>query len=188
MIEFWQQWLGVSITYVILATLLSLVISNSKIPVIIRIIIIPIVLWWSLALFYGNLGLRGHPIDGYPPPGSIVAGVEIVEGSLNEPGGIYLIVFLPNKSRWEAKRHFLDPRIMFVIFKEGEPVYYKLKYTRSKHKEIEKKLKQARKFGGRLRMKKKKKGDGKWKEKGLDTFEILNPREILRKPEYEKKH
>ena len=178
--EIWQGWLGVSVAWVILSVLLLLTITNSKIHLLIRIPIVAFTLWFAVALYYAGDGFRGKPIIGYPPYGSIIARVEIVEDNpTGEPGGIYLIVFHPHESIIGVRKNPLDPRFAFSYFKEGEPVYYKIPYTRERHNEILDKLFEAHNVGGRVVV-----GGGSG-EGGRDAktpgFVILNPQELLKK-------
>jgi len=72
-------WLTLIIIYVILTVLLIFLFLTPKVKLFIKVLTIPIIIWFSIITFYSAQSFKGYPIYGDPPLGSIIVGVHIVE-------------------------------------------------------------------------------------------------------------
>jgi len=178
-------YIGLAIAFIIISSVLLFLLIRSKTHVIVKICIIPIVIWYGMALFYIPDNLRGWPTDQQISNDSRVISILINEPSTNSNGGIYL--WLIDK---EFKKVILDPRNVFCYNEKNTPRVYKLQYTKELHKKLTIALKKAKETGGFITVKslfgKGKRGKkGKKGKKGFDSgnleFDVVNPRLILKK-------
>ena len=182
----WQGWLGIVVTYVILVSISIFLITSPKIKLIIKICLIPTIIWFSVALYYGANSLKGHPIDGEPPYGSFVVGVHVVEkGYRDVDAAIFLTVVSPEKAVLETFAHPVDPTQVYIYFKDGEPILYKLPYDREMHRQLREAMELSASSGGQMIYGKKRgKSTGNYLP-GDRGFTILNPFDVLKKGEAE---
>jgi len=177
-------WIAIVVGWVILTALgISLIISP-KVKVIFKIIVIPLIIWFSVALYYSSASLMGHPINGDPPYGSIIVGIHIVEESfMSDEPAIYLTVVDRNEAEVGKFIDKLDPTKVFFYFKKGEPVLYKIDFDKELVKKLKKGLKKKMEAGGVMIWNKPGGRKGKSNNFSVDRdgIKILNPFDILKK-------
>jgi len=175
-------WVEVAIAYVILSGLAILLFTTPKIKVLIKVLMIPFIIWFSVALYYGANSLKGHPVNGDPPYGSIIVGAHVVEKNfMSDNPAIFLTVVYPSAYEIGKGIHPLDPRVAFLYFKKGDPVLYKILYDPDLVKRLREAMEKSRDIGG-LMMWSKKKGKGSDNPYIDDSgIKILNPSEVLKK-------
>lgn len=178
-------YIGLAIAFIIITTILIFFLISSKIHVIIKIVVIPIVIWYGMVLFFTPDNLRGWPTDQPIPDDSRVISVLINEPDTISKGAIYLWVI--DK---DTKKTILDPENMFCYNEKNTPRVYKIQYNKELHKRLIMALKKAGKTGGFITVKnlfgkwgksnKNKEGKG-IPDSGSLEFEVTNPRTILKK-------
>jgi hypothetical protein len=141
-------WLLVGATYVILTSLLIFLFVTPKVKYYIKAMIIPIIIWFSIAIFYSAQSFKGYPIDTDPPIGSVIIDVHVVE----PPGGndpeIFLWVLHPSGYELGEAVNPFNPFQTFLYFKSGDPISYKIEYTEERRKKIEEALKKNKENKG----------------------------------------
>jgi len=178
-------YIGLAIAFIMITAVLLFFLTDSKIHVLIKVVIIPVVLWYSLVLFSMPDNLRGWPTDQPIPNDSRVISLLINEPSVSGMGAIYLWVI--DK---EFKKTILDPRNAFCYHTNNTPRVYKLPYNKELHKRLIEALQKAKQVGGFIIVKnlfgKGKKGKKGKIGKGISDsgnlrFDVTNPRIILKK-------
>jgi len=178
-------YIGLAIAFIMITAVLLFFLISSQIHVLIKVVIIPIVLWYGLALFFTPDNLRGWPTDQPIPNDSRVISLLINEPSVNSKGAIYLWVI-----DQEFKKVILDPRNAFRYHTSNTPRVYKLPYSKELHKRLIEALQKAKRTGGFITVKNlfgkdkgsKKDGSGEGiPNSGNLRFDVINPRIILKK-------
>lgn len=181
-------YIGIAIAFIIITAVLLFFLISSKIHVLIKVVIIPVVLWYGLALFFTPDNLRGWPTDQPIPDDSRIISLIINEPTVNSSGAIYLWVI--DK---KFKETILDPRNVFCYHTNNTPRVYRLPYSKELHKRLIEVLQKASQTGGFIIVKnlfgkgeEGKKGEkGKMgkstPESGNLKFDVINPRIILKK-------
>jgi len=178
--------LGLALAFVIIASLFLYFIIGSKAPVLVKVIIIPIVIWFTLVLYFTPGKLMGWPTIAEPPEGSIILMPIIREPSGGEKGFIDLIVIVRDESKKSLVEQLGAKNIFFYNDSNTERIY-RLPYDRKLHKQLEEAKKKSRRQGGFMtysRKKKLKKG-GRSKDatrhKDDSRIKVVNPVTILNK-------
>lgn len=170
---------GLVLTYVLLTTLLLWMFTKANVVQWKKLLVIPLTLWWAIALYYTPLGFMGYPVSKDIPDKAIVISYKIIEPSNDNEGCMYFWVIDSNKT----KPLPADPRKAFTILNLQEPRAYKLPYDRDLHKDLTQKKKKSRKEGGLLiwnKNKKRNQGEGKEQEKYTKgKFQVINPLSLL---------
>lgn len=177
-------WIAVAVGWVILTALGISLFLAPKVKLIFKVIVIPLIIWFSVALYYASAGLMGHPIHGDPPYGSIILGVHIVEESfMSDEPAIYLTTVDRNETEFGKFRDKLDPTKVFFYFKKGEPVLYKLNFDKDLVKQLKEGLRRKLETGGVMIWNKvgSEKGKANKFSRDPDGIKILNPFDILTK-------
>jgi hypothetical protein len=166
---------GLVLTYVILTTLLLWMFKKSDIAKWKKLLIIPLTLWWSIALYFTPLGFMGYPVSKDIPDESIVISYKITEPNEKNDGGMYFWVIDVNK----IKPLPTDPRKAFTILNRQEPRAYKLPYDRDLHKDISKKKRKQIEQNGIIIWSHLQKGNSNGKKYPKGNFEVINPLSLL---------
>lgn len=176
---------GLAIAFIIIAALHLYVIVYSKVRVTIKALLIPMVLWYSLVLFYTPGKLMGWPTPQPIPDNSRVLSIMFREPFKGRPGSIYILAVSHveiNKSNIEE---VLNPKYIFGYSEKNVARFYRLPYERELHKRLKKGEKQAKEKGGFMRIDKGKKV--KIKKKNNWVFEeelrieIVDPKVLMPK-------
>jgi len=171
---------GLVFTYIILTTLLLWMFKKADVAQWKKLLIIPLTLWWSVALYYTPLGFMGYPVSKDIPDKAIVIGYKIIEPNEQNDGGMYFWVIDVNK----VNPLPADPRKAFEILNRQEPRAYKLPYDRELHKEFSKKKKKQNEQNGIMIWSRIKKGARETnstnrQEYPKGKFQVINPLSLL---------
>ncbi len=82
---------GMALAFVIIAAIHLYFIIYSKANIVVKAVVIPIVLWYSLVLFYTPSKLMGWPTSQSIPKNSRVLSMMIREPLRGNPGAIYIL-------------------------------------------------------------------------------------------------
>jgi hypothetical protein len=185
--ELWTGYIGLSMAFVIISAIVLWVSIRTPGQVIIKAILIPVTIWYGLALYYAVPNLVGWPVSQPIPDNSQVLAIRINEPNplYNDPGAIYFWVQIkPNPQSAKQKlAGLLNPQNISSGDRQNQPRAYQLPYSRKMHKAILEAQRKANGMpGARIKTKKgSSKGSSKRGIAGLDEsqaamqFEIVNP-------------
>lgn len=175
--------------FVIIAAVFLWFFLSSKTRFIFKLILIPIVLWYGLALYFAVPNLAGWPTKQEIPEGSIVFAMLI-----NEPVAIYILALPELTEENDSLLKKTDPRQTFDFGGENQPRFYEIAYSKELHRQVVEARKRRAQNKGIIRWFKnggaRQKGGGGDQQgdayqQGIpDTagpFEILNPRFFMPK-------
>lgn len=183
---------GLTTAYILLAAMLLWLFINSRTYLFLKILIVPLVLWYGIVLYYTPTNLMGWPtaiksVEELPGD-AFVSGIQIKEPNKKtlEPGAIFITVIkFSDKSEMKFS---LNPKEAFTYLGKEEPRIYKIPYSKELHKKIlEAQKKQRGRSGSTIKTKKKLKGDkkegtvGTENSKAKEMFRIINPIELMPK-------
>jgi len=154
---------GLSLAFVIISSVFLCFIIGSKINVSVKAVLIPLVVWFTLVLYYTPGKLMGWPNPGEPPDNSIILLYLIKEPAGDKAGFIDMLVIMNDTS----KRSFVDqlaPVNVFGYTDTNAERMFRLPYERKLHEELVEKSKEAKRKGGVLRYKRKKGKPGSGEE------------------------
>jgi len=175
---------GLSIAFVIITSLFLYFIIGSKAPLLVKAVLIPIVIWFTLALYFTPEKLMGWPTPAEPPDKSIILLPIIKEPAGDSKGFIDLLVIVREESK-KSLIEQLKPGNVFSYNSKNTERIYRLPYDKELHKAIVEARKNAKKIGGFMVFSRKKSRIGKKgnKSKPKDDFtvKVINPRTILKK-------
>jgi len=175
---------GLVTAFILLASvLLWLFIESPRTKTVFKIILVPILLWYGIALYYAVPNFMGWPTLESIPDDSQVLAIRIKEPDpkRNDPGAIYFWVNTKpgSKSPEQTLVARLNPKNVFSYSGETDPRVYKLPYSRETHKAILEAQRKAQGVpGAQLRTKKKKGKKGRpggEDSKAKLVLEIVNP-------------
>ena len=170
---------GLVLTYIILFTMFLWMLRKSDIKQWKKLFVIPLTLWWAIALYYTPLGFMGYPVSKDIPDKAIIVSYKIIEPNEESEGGMYFWVIDVNN----VKPLPSDPRKAFQILNRQEPRAYKLPYNKNLHKDISKKKKEQKKQNGVMIWSKTKTKEKIFlpeeNEKYDSGFQIINPLSLL---------
>jgi len=144
---------GLSIAFVIITSLFLYFIIGSKAPLLVKAVLIPIVIWFTLALYFTPEKLMGWPTPAEPPDKSIILLPIIKEPAGDSKGFIDLLVIV----RYDKELH----KAIVEARKNAKKIGGFMVFSRKKSR-----------IG--------KKGN-KSKPKDDFTVKVINPRTILKK-------
>lgn len=176
---------GLIFAFLLLASVLSYIVIGTKINPILKIIVIVVTTWYSIALYTTPGHIAGWPkmVDNLPD-GSWILYTKIVEPKPTDPGGMYFWVY--EKQIYEKKLNKINPMTAFLEVRRITPRAYGIPYDKELHKELEKARKKREKGGeGGFMMyragKKTGDGGGNKADKHKSRFQIVNPSNLLPK-------
>jgi hypothetical protein len=181
--DMWSGYIGLSIAFVIISAIVLWFSIRTPGQIIIKAILIPATVWYSLALYYTVPNLMGWPISQSLPDNSQVLAIRIQEPNPkhNDSGAIYFWVNIkPNsKSGEQTLKAQLNPKSVFSYNSKSQPRAYQLPYSRKLHKAIVEAQRKAEGVpGAQLRTKKgesKREATGNDESKATLELEIINP-------------
>ena len=178
---------GLTFAFLLLASVLSYIVIGTKINPILKVIVIVVTTWYSIALYATPGNIAGWPkmVDRLPDKAWILY-AKIVEPSETDPGGMYFWVH--EKQIYEKSLNNINPMVAFIEIGRITPRAYGIPYDKELHKQFEKlKRKRSRDGGsgyiifhqGGYNMG----GDGNKKqgEYNKPKFKITNPVDLLPK-------
>jgi hypothetical protein len=187
-------YLGLVTAYILIASVLLWLFISSRTYLGIKILIVPVILWYGLVLYYTPGNLSGWPIEVSSidklPDDAIITSIIIREPSklTSDPGGIFMTIIKPSS---KTKIAFtLNPKDAFTYTGSDLPRLYKVPYSRELHKQIlEAQKMQKGRPGSSIKTKIKikvkdgnKKGTiGEENSNDKQMFRIVNPIELIPK-------
>ena len=188
--EIWSGYGGLAVAFVIITAIFLWFFLRTPGHIIIKVVMIPLTIWYGLVLYYSAPNLMGWPTTEPIPENSQILAFRIKEPNPkhNDPGAIYF--WLNTKPRSEDQKpspaNWLNPKKVFSYNSATHPRAYRLPYTRKMHKKIIETQRQAQGVpGAQVRIKKEgrpKKGNpGREESKAPLEFEIINPVKLLPK-------
>ncbi len=177
---------GLSVAFVIIASLFLYFIIESKAPLFVKVIIIPIVIWFTLALYFTPGKLMGWPTHAEPPDKSIILLPIIKEPAGDSKGFIDLLVIVREESK-KSLIEQLKPVNVFSYNNKNTERIYRLPYDRELHETLTKAQRKAKKIGGFMLYYRDRKprdnsaGENVRGHKELPAIVVINPRTILNK-------
>ncbi len=176
---------GLAVAFIIVAALHLYFIIYSKAKVITKALIVPLVLWYSLVLFYTPEKLMGWPTSSSMPDNSRVLSMMFREPFKNSPGSIYILAVGYTEVNKSNIGEALDPSHVFGYNERNTPRFYKLPYNRELHKRLKEGEKKAKKTGGFLKIGGRKKNKNKDNTVGGEQIEIeidvVDPKQLMPK-------
>jgi len=181
--EVWSGYIGLSIAFVIIAAIVLWFSIRTPGKIIIKAILIPATVWYSLVLYYSVPNLMGWPISRSIPGNSQVLAIHIKEPDPkhNDPGAIYFWVNIKpsSKSPGKSPGAWFNPKNVFTYASKTHPRAYQLPYSRKMHKAIVEAQRKAQGIkGAQIRTKKGKLKRGNTSSDEIETpleLEIINP-------------
>lgn len=169
---------GLAVAFIIIAALHLYFIIYSKAKIVTKALIIPVVLWYSLTLFYIPGKLMGWPTSSPIPDNSRVLSMMFREPFKGRPGSIYILAVSYVEVNESNISEVLNPKHVFGYSEKNVPRFYRLPYKRELHKRLQEGEKQAKKKGGFLRIGKGKKirKNDSWSTDEEIKIEIVNPK------------
>jgi len=127
----WTGHVALAIGHVLIAIVFLIIFIKSKIKFGIKLILIPIVVWYAFVLLFSVPNLAGWATDKQIPDGSLVLKIMV-----REPKYIYILANpeIPKEKNFLLKK--LNPKNTFSIRKSNEPRFYKIPYSKSLHKDV----------------------------------------------------
>ena len=138
--DMWSGYIGLSIAFVIISAIVLWFSIRTPGQIIIKAILIPATVWYSLVLYYSVPNLMGWPISQSIPDNSQVLAIRIKEPNPthNDPGAIYFWVDIKpgSKSPKQTLQAQLNPKSVFSYNSKTQPRAYQMPYSRELHKAI----------------------------------------------------
>lgn len=188
---------GLGVAFIIIASLFLYFFINSKGHIGFKMLLIPIVLWYSLVLLYMPPKMMGWPTTQEPFGENRLIQLLIKEPFKNNPGAIYLLVIGDEGEKVSLMNKMLNPKYTFEYNQENTPRFFKIPYDRELHKQLKDAEAEAARKKGFIKLKflKKKNKKGKKGKSGQGAREgrsvsskehifkirIIEPMQVLRK-------
>jgi hypothetical protein len=187
--DMWSGYMGLSTAFVIISAIALWFSIRTPGQIIIKAMLIPVTVWYGLALYYSVPNLMGWPVSKSIPDNSQVLAIRIKEPNpkSNDPGAIYFWVDIkPNSNSSEhTLKAQLNPKSVFSYNSRTQPRAFQLPYSRKLHKDIVEAQRKAEAVpGAQLRTRK---GGSKRGPLGNDEsnaaleIEIINPVKLFPK-------
>ena len=185
----WSGYIGLSIAFVIISTIVLWFSIRTPGQIIIKAMLIPATVWYGLVLYFAVPNLMGWPISQSIPDNSHILAIRIKEpnSKVNDPGAIYFWVDIkPNSNSSEhTLKAQLNPKSVFSYNSRTQPRAFQLPYSRKLHKDIVEAQRKAEAVpGAQLRTRKggSKRGPlGNDESKAALELEIINPVKLFPK-------
>jgi len=129
-----ESFSGLAIAFMIIASILVYLLINSKMHIILKVILITLAIWYSLILWHTPPKFMGWPapVSEIPEQSRILCYI-VDEPKPNNPGGIYLWTIVQDTSK-PTLIDQLDPSTAFGFKYTSAPRQYIIPYDRSFHK------------------------------------------------------
>lgn len=176
--------LGLTLAFLLIVVVLLWFFITANVNLLYKVIIIPVVIWYSLVLWFTPSKWMGWPTIDAWPDGAIIEHIKIHEPRPNKEGYFYFVLIddnymermkaLEEGRKYEEKKPTfwdnLDPRNVFSFKGDNVERSYIMPYDREFHKMLTQKSKEKKEMGARagaMRLfRKMNKGDQKLKNKG----------------------
>lgn len=174
---------GLTTAFLSLSTMLSYLFIKSKASLKMKFIVIPFLLWFSVALYFVPSNLMGWPTSKQPPENSVIISYLIKEPRAEQKGFIDLLIMTKNDEIKSLKNQ-LNPVHIFRFTEKNTERLFRLPYSRDLHKRIFEAKKKAGN-SGIMKLKKMKKGKGQLGSKRHGQqyqrygVEVLHPEDFL---------
>ena len=142
----WSGYAGLITAFVIYTSILLWVLIKTKTHIVIKLVLIIIGTWYSVALYYAPAALTGWPSTQQIPEMSIIRDGFVIEPKGSDPGAIYVWAVTYKENPFQTVTNPLNPSQTFQVLKPGIPRSYKLPYNKEQHKKITKKKKEKGKL------------------------------------------
>ena len=171
---------GVALAFVIMMfVLLMIMIKANNINWKLKFVLIPFVIWFSVALYHVPSNFMGWPAEKW----SIQNEVIILSYHIEEKKAIYFWVIDYNIKNVRA---LIDPRTAFFPYIDDTPRAYKIVYNSELHKQLEETRARLARLGrGTLKMNMERLNGMNVFDVNTPLFKIFDPAEALRKIEAE---
>lgn len=183
---------SIAFTFVLLATLFLWFFIKGNANVFLKLIIIPVVVWYTAALYYAPDHLMGWPTTEGPPGIAKVLNGIVQKPKAGKEGAIYLwMISLDKEADYKKNiKDLINPKNVFDYRAKNVPRSYKLPYDEDLDRQLNK-GKNARMNDMAVVMVFKRKGKGKLKKEGKGEekrndnprIEIHNMRDAMKKIE-----
>jgi hypothetical protein len=182
---------SIAFTFVLLATMFLWFFIKGGASVWLKLVAVPVVLWYTLALYYAPDNLMGWPTPEGPPGVARVINGIVKQPKAGDDGAIYLWMISLDKEIDYKKslKDLVNPKNVFDYNAKNVPRAYILPYDKNLDRQLTK-GKNARldDLGVVIVFKRKGKGKLKKKGEGEETYddariEILNLKDTLKKIE-----
>jgi len=186
----WSGYIGLTIAFVLLAAVLLWVVIAARGNIMVKMVLIPMTIWYGAALYFSVQNLMGWPTARSMPENSYILAYRIREPEPRNdyPGAIFLWVSTRSPEYAENQSSFaLIPKNVFMYRDSADPRAFRLPYSRQMHRELRQAREQMQGRPGSMLQAKKDKGgqqgQGGNKESSRSPlqFEIINPIQMLPK-------
>lgn len=185
-------YIGLTIAFMLIATLVLWCVIKSNVHILVKILVISVVTWYSLVLFYTPNKLLGWPTTTDFPDGARVIHFLIQEPTQVKVGGFYFWLIDDTQERIPMRIvDIINPKNIFSYTEKDTPRVYYMSYDREFHKMLMKKNKEKKKKKGIMRLyhemrkggqnKKKKMRQGTNVNRKKFRIKIQNPADMLQK-------
>lgn len=182
--------IGLTVAFVLIAIIILWTMIRSNIHIVAKILIIPLVIWYSIVLFYTPNKLLGWPTPELFPEGARVITFLIIEPTQVKSGGFYF--WLIDDLHKDISTNIIDninPKQVFSYTETDTPRVYYMPYDRAFHKQMIKKRKKQGEIKGIMRLyhkmvpgkKTKNKGRNTHKNDGKYEIKVTDPSTLLKK-------
>lgn len=148
------SYVGLALAFIIITTLLLFALIKSNLHILLKVLIIPLVVWYSFVLYYAPNKLLGWPTTEEWIDGSVVEHYKIIEPLGDNSGGFYFWLYPPPEKQKTVYNKIIDrlnPRVTFSVkISRDIPRIFYMPYDREFHEMLEKKSKEKKKLKGRL--------------------------------------
>jgi len=137
----------IMISFVILAAMFSWFLVGVKGKVWIKLIMLPLVIWYGLVLNSSFGRIYGWPADHNLPEQAYIKSYIVKKPTVDDDGAIY--VWIVNRIKVRRPNLFetiMNPGKVFMIEYKGTPRSYKLPYTKNLHKKFQEGFKDGKMF------------------------------------------
>ena len=169
---------GIALTFVIMMTiLLMILIKANNISWKLKLLVIPMVLWYSVALYHVPGNFMGWPTEKWQVQNQVI----VLDYKIDEEEAIYFWVVDYNLKN---VRFFADPRNTYYPFVDDTPRAYKIVYNSELHKQlVEARNKRKRLGRGSMMMRMDRLQGLSTFGEDNEVFDIFDPAQVLRKAE-----
>jgi hypothetical protein len=179
--------IGLTFAFLLLATIMGYLVISTKMNPILKVIIIIITAWYSVALYAVPGQIAGHPkMVAELPDEAWILSAKIVEPTINDQGGMYF--WLYEKRIIKEKLNNANPFMAFAELHRVAPRSYGVPYNKELHKQYEKAKKNKTGKGsmGIMLYKRGERKQGQQQQQNKKTkmkskFQIINPIDLLPK-------